>query len=79
MKADKRKKLPRCFWFRQAAIYPPALVLFFALFGLIYLLNSNMLLTVYAIPFLLVFLLGAVWLKTVKRYILKQQENKNNG
>jgi hypothetical protein len=75
MKQKEQKKMLRWFWFKQAAIYPPSFVLFFSLFGLIYLLNYNMLLSGYAIPFIILFLAGAVWLKMVKRYIEKQMKN----
>ncbi|MDR1809502.1 MAG: hypothetical protein LBR34_03745 [Prevotella sp.] len=61
------------FWFRQPAIYPPSIVLFFALFALIYLLHYDKLLTVYAIPFFLLFAAGIIWLRLVKRHVEKNE------
>jgi hypothetical protein len=62
-------KRSRWFWFKQPAIYPPSILLFFALFGLIYLLNYDKLITVYALPFFLLFAVGVIWLRMVKRYV----------
>ncbi|GAB6013096.1 hypothetical protein [Viscerimonas tarda] len=72
---SRKMKLPRYFWFRQFAIYPPSLALFAALFGLIYLLNYDMLVSVYAIPFVLTLILSAIWLKMAKKYILGKYKN----
>jgi len=65
----KKENLPQYFWFKQPAIYPPAAMLFLALYGLIYLLNIDKLISLYAIPFVALLLIGAIWLKTTKRYI----------
>lgn len=67
----KKKHLPKLFWLTQAGIYPPASVIFIALMGLVYLLNSDMLISYYAIPFAILLLLGAIWLKATKKYVLK--------
>lgn len=67
----KKKHLPKLFWLTQAGIYPPASVIFIALIGLVYLLNSDMLISYYAIPFAVLLLLGAIWLKATKKYVLK--------
>jgi len=74
----KKKYLPKNFWLKVSAIYPPAGVLFIALFGLIYLLNYDMLISVYAVPFVVLLLLGAIWLKAVRRYILQKLFEKEN-
>lgn len=68
----KKKYLPKYFWLKNAAIYPPSIFLFFALFGFVYLLNYNMLLTYYAIPFVVIFLLATIWFKMTKRAVLKR-------
>jgi len=68
----KKKYLPKYFWLKNMAIYPPCIFLFFALFGLIYLLNYDMLLTYHAIPFAVLFALATIWLKTTRRYVLKK-------
>ncbi len=75
----KKKYVSRFFWFTQAAIYPPSLIIFGGLFGLVYLLNYDLLLTYYAIPFLILLVLGSIWLKSVKRYILKNLFSENDS
>jgi len=75
----KKENFPKNFWYKQIAIYPPSAILFIALFGLVYLLNVDMLLTYYAIPFVLLLLLGAIWLKTVKKYITDTIIKKEEG
>lgn len=67
----KKKYLPPYFWIRNVAIYPPVIFLFFALFGLVYLLNHDMLMSYYAIPFVLIFLLATIWLKRTRQILLK--------
>lgn len=66
----KKKYVSIAFWLKNAAIYPPSLFLFFSLFGLLYLLNYDLLITYYAIPFVLLFLLATIWFKSSRRYIL---------
>jgi len=66
----KKKYLPKNLWIKTYAIYPPAGVIFTGLAGLIYLLNHDILVSVYAIPFVVLLLLGAVWLKAVRRHTL---------
>lgn len=68
----KKKYLPKYFWLKNAAIYPPSIFLFFALFGFVYLLNYDMLLTYYAIPFVVIFLLATVWFKMTKKAVFKK-------
>jgi len=66
----KKKYLPPNNWFKMTAIYPPAIFIFFALFGLVYLLNHDMLLSYYAIPFVVIFLLATIWLKRTRQILL---------
>lgn len=75
----KKKYLGKYFWLKQSAIYPPSLIIFGALFALIYLLNLDLLISVYTIPFALMLLLGAIWLKSVKRFVLKKLFEKEDS
>lgn len=68
----KKRYLPKFFWLKNGAIYPPSIFLFFSLFGLVYLLNYDLLLTFYAIPFVVLFFLATIWLKTTKKYTLNK-------
>lgn len=74
----KKKYLPKFFWAKNAAIYPPSIFIFFSLFGLLYLLSYDMLMTYYAIPFVLLFLLATIWLKNTKRYVLRKLFEQKN-
>lgn len=67
----KKKYLNRTPWWKSFLIVAPSLLLFMGLFALLYLTKNDMLLTVYAIPFVVLFLLGTIWLKAVKKHIQK--------
>jgi len=74
----KKEYFPKYFWFSQPGIYPPASILFIALCGLLYLLNSDMLISYYAIPFVVLLVIGAIFLKTTKRHIVNLILNDEN-
>lgn len=67
--AFKKDYLNKTGWWKTSRIIPPIFFLFIGLFGLLYLLNLNKLISVYAIPFVLLFAIATLWLKTVKKYI----------
>ncbi|NDV77470.1 hypothetical protein [Dysgonomonas sp. 511] len=67
----KKTYLNKTPWWKTLAMLPPVLLLFVGLVGLLYLLKSDMLISVYMIPYLLLFMLGTIWLKAVKRNIQK--------
>lgn len=71
----RKSYLPNYFWLRNPGIFPPSSLIFLALLGLIYLLNSDRLFTYYAIPFAVILVLGAIWLKMAKKLILKNLSN----
>ena len=75
----KKKYLPHYFWLKTAAIYPPSCFLFLGLFGLLYLLNHDMLFTYYTIPFVVIFFLGTVWFKATKKQVLKTLLEKDDS
>lgn len=68
-KKFKKKYLVRTAWWKNLAVVAPSLILFLGLFGLLYLTKYDMLLSYYSIPFVIVFLFGTIWLKSVKRYV----------
>lgn len=75
----KGKYLRMTWWWKTPLIIAPILILFTGIIGLIYCLNSNLLLSLYAIPYIIVFLLGTIWFKAVKKHILKSKLNENNA
>lgn len=74
---EKSKKFKKRFYnkevWRNYAIIPPSMVLFVSLFGILYLLNLDRLVSIYAIPCVIFLILGTMWLKAVRRYILTQK------
>lgn len=65
----KKDYLNKTGWWKTSRIIPPIFFLFIGLFGLIYLLNLNKLISLNAIPFVLLFAIATLWLKTVKKYV----------
>ncbi len=72
----KKKIFNKNIW-KNYAIIPPAIVLFTGILGVVYLLNIDKLLTWYAIPFLVIFALGTIWLKSTRRYIINKKISDN--
>lgn len=73
----KRKFYSKEVW-RSYAIVPPSGILFVALFGLLYLFNIDKLISLYAIPFIILLLLSTVWLKAIRKYIIDQKISESN-
>lgn len=67
-KLDYARKTP--YW-KSILFIAPACFLFLGLFGMLYLLGYDMLVTWYTIPFAAFFVIGTIWLKAIKRHILK--------
>lgn len=72
----KRKYYSKEVW-RSYAIVPPSGILFIALFGFLYLFNSDRLISLYAIPFVVLLLLGTIWLKATRKYIINKRISEN--
>lgn len=67
----KRSYFNNTLWWKTLSMLPPVLLLFVGLVGILYLFNSDMLVSWYIIPYLLLFIVGTIWLKAMKKYILK--------
>lgn len=78
---EKNKKVRRKFYSKEIwksyAIVPPSGVLFIALFGFLYLFNNDLLISWYAVPFVVLLILGTVWLKATRKYIINQKISDN--
>ena len=74
---EKNEKFRSKFYAKEVwknyAIVPPSGVLFIALFGFLYLFNIDRLISLYAIPFIVLLLLGTIWLKATRKYIINQK------
>jgi len=75
----KRNYISETMWWASPAFIAPALLLFVGLAGIIYLLRSDMLVSLYIIPYLLIFMVGTVWLKALKKHIQKGMINKEGS
>jgi len=69
-KALKKDYLNKTPWWKTILIVPPICFLFIGLAGLLYLFKVEMLISLYAIPFVILFAIGTIWLKTLKRHIV---------
>lgn len=78
---EKDKKFRKKFYAKELwksyAIVPPSGILFVALFGFLYLFNMDRLVSAYAIPFVILLILGTIWLKATRKYILNQKISDN--
>lgn len=73
----KKKILSKDIW-KNKAILPPSVIIFGGLFGIVYLMNLNLLISLYTIPFVILFAIGTIWIKSSKRYIVNQKLEKKN-
>lgn len=67
----KKSYLNSTSWWRSILLVPPCCFLFVGLIGILYLFNHDMLVSFYLIPYIVLFLLGTIWLKTVRKYLQK--------
>lgn len=80
---EKNKKIRIKFYSKEVwknySIVPPSGVLFVALFGFLYLFNLDLLISWYTIPFVVLLILGTVWLKATRKYILTKKIEEGNS
>jgi len=67
----KRSYLNNTPWWKNILIIPPILILFVGLVGILYLFKHDMLVSLYIIPYLILFVVGTIWLKAIKKHIQK--------
>lgn len=74
---EKNKKFRKKFYNKEVwknyAIIPPSVILFASLFGVLFLFNTDRLFSLYVIPCIILLLLGTIWLKAVRKYIITQK------
>lgn len=75
----KGKYLRMIQWWKTPAIIAPLILLFAGVFFLIYLLKLNLLLSWYSIFYIVIFLLGTIWFKSLKRHFLKTKLEDTNS
>ncbi len=67
LKKDYLNKTP---WWKTILLIAPIAFLFLGLAGLLYLYKADMLISYFSIPFVIVFAIATLWLKSVKRHIV---------
>lgn len=67
----KRSYLNNTPWWRNILMIPPILLLFIGLAGILYLFHLDKLVSLYIIPYLVLFVIGTILLKAIKRHIQK--------
>lgn len=74
---ERNAKLKKNFFGRNLwqnyAFVPPMGVLFISLFGILYLYNHSILISLYTIPFACLFLFGTIWLKATKKHLIEKK------
>ncbi|MDR0824523.1 MAG: hypothetical protein LBN74_05475 [Prevotella sp.] len=69
---DFRKSyLNRTMWWKNILMIAPVCFLFAGLTGILYLFNIDMLFSLYIIPYLILFIIGTIWLKAIKKHLQK--------
>lgn len=67
----KRNYLNKTLWWKNLPMLPPVLIMFIGLAGLLYLFQYDKLLSLYTIPYVLLFAVGTIWLKAMKKHLQK--------
>lgn len=72
----KRYYMPKSTWLKSGVIIPPVILLLFASFSLKYLFERELLLSWYAVPYVVLFIASVVFLKMTKQYATKKELNR---
>lgn len=75
----KRRYLNKTLWWKNILLIAPIGFLFIGLAGVIYLLKNDLLASLYVIPYLILFVIGTIWLKAIKRHIQKAKMAEPNA
>ena len=67
----KRSYLNKTLWWKNILMVAPVCFLFAGLVGILYLFNSDLLVSFYTIPYLTLFIIGTIWLKAMKKHLQK--------
>jgi hypothetical protein len=67
----KKDYLNKTMWWKSVLLIPPVCFLFVGLVGILYLYKQDLLISWYIAPYLILFVIGTVWLKAIKKHIQK--------
>lgn len=65
----KRRYLSKIAWWKSILLIAPTLLLFVGIAGVIYVVQNEAIASWYMIPYAVVFVMGAAWLKAVKKHL----------
>lgn len=68
-KPFKRHYMNKTLWWKNFLIIAPACLIFIGLAGIMHMSYNDRLWTLISIPYIVVFALGTIWLKAIKKYI----------
>ncbi|MFV0467382.1 MAG: hypothetical protein ACK5MK_00480 [Dysgonomonas sp.] len=71
----KRLNFPLSYLYLNVLILAPVLVLFIGLLGILYLTKNDLLLSWYSIFYIVCFVLGTIWLKSISEIVIKKSIN----
>ena len=75
----KKNYLKETPWWKSVLIIAPIFLLFIGLAGMLYLFHLDRLLSLYAIPYVLIFFIGTIWIKAIKKHLQKVIMTKPNS
>lgn len=65
----KRYYMRKTMWWKSFLLLAPTCLLFIGLAGILHMAYNDRIWTLYSIPYIIVFALGTIWLKGIKKYI----------
>ncbi len=68
-KTFKRYYMRKTKWWKSFLLLAPTLLLFVGLAGILHMAYNDRIWTLYCLPYIIVFALGTIWLKGIKKYI----------
>lgn len=68
-KLFKRRYLGKILWWKNFLLIAPSLLIFIGIAGVLYVAQGDSINPYYMIPYAVVFLMGAIWLKAVKKHL----------
>ena len=78
-KKFKRANMPLSAIYKNILVIAPILLIFIGLLGVLFLLEKNQLISYYSIYYIICFILGTIWLKSIRQYIANKNINKENS
>lgn len=75
----KRYYMRKTAWWKSFLLLAPTLLLFVGLAGIMHMAYNDRIWTLYCLPYIIVFALGTIWLKGIKKYIQETLINRSGS